>query len=101
MQTPCQDGPKDCECSEVDTSELLKCGPCVKCLRRAEMMALQQPKMSESSPLVDEQVRQPTAIEFFTARAINDWGTENDVPSTSKAMRPDKTGNWYWSMPSQ
>ena len=30
--------PKDCTCPEVDTSEPLKCGPCAKCRRRAEMM---------------------------------------------------------------
>jgi hypothetical protein len=31
--------PRDCQCSEVDTSEALKCGPCGKCQRRAEQMA--------------------------------------------------------------
>jgi hypothetical protein len=32
--------PRDCTCSEVDMSEPLKCGPCRKCQRRAELMVL-------------------------------------------------------------
>ena len=33
------ENPKDCECPEQDTSEPLKCGPCLKCTKRAmEMM---------------------------------------------------------------
>ena len=93
--------PKDCECSEVDTSEPLKCGPCAKCLRRAEMMVLQLPKASESSPLVDEQVQQPAAIETSTVRAITNQETEHDMPSTSKAICPNTTGGWCWSLSSQ
>ena len=30
--------PKDCSCSDIDTEESLKCGPCNKCLKRAEQM---------------------------------------------------------------
>ena len=33
------ENPKDCDCPEQDTSEPLKCGPCLKCTKRAmEMM---------------------------------------------------------------
>jgi len=35
------DNPRDCSCADVDTSEPLKCGPCSKCRRRADIMALQ------------------------------------------------------------
>jgi len=31
--------PKDCTCPNVDNTEVLKCGPCAKCKRRAETMA--------------------------------------------------------------
>lgn len=31
--------PKDCDCAETDNLEYLKCGPCQKCKRRAEVMA--------------------------------------------------------------
>lgn len=32
------ENPKDCECSEQDTTEPLKCGPCKKCIKRAQDM---------------------------------------------------------------
>ena len=32
------ENPRDCECPEQDTSEPLKCGPCKKCLKRAQDM---------------------------------------------------------------
>ncbi|KAH3840322.1 hypothetical protein DPMN_113769 [Dreissena polymorpha] len=38
--------PKDCECADVDMTESLKCGPCRKCRRRAELMV---PKTTNSS----------------------------------------------------
>ena len=36
------DNPRDCECSDIDMTEPLKCGPCHKCRRRAEIMSLQR-----------------------------------------------------------
>ena len=32
------ENPKDCDCPGQDTSELLKCGPCSKCIKRAQEM---------------------------------------------------------------
>jgi len=32
--------PRDCECSNVDMEESLKCDPCKKCLKRARDMGL-------------------------------------------------------------
>ena len=32
------ENPRDCECQEQDTSEPLKCGPCRKCIKRAQDM---------------------------------------------------------------
>ena len=32
------ENPRDCECQEQDTSESLKCGPCRKCIKRAQDM---------------------------------------------------------------
>ena len=32
------ENPRDCECPEQDTSEPLKCGPCKKCIKRAQEM---------------------------------------------------------------
>ena len=32
------ENPKDCECPQQDTSEPLKCGPCSKCVKRAQEM---------------------------------------------------------------
>ena len=37
------EGPKDCDCPLVDTSEPLKCGPCTKCRKRAAVMVAQLP----------------------------------------------------------
>ena len=35
------ENPKDCSCPDVDMDEALKCGPCKKCLKRAQDMLLQ------------------------------------------------------------
>ncbi|CAC5426772.1 unnamed protein product [Mytilus coruscus] len=37
------DNPHDCDCPNINTLEPLKCGPCKKCLKRAEAMNLQTP----------------------------------------------------------
>ncbi|KAH3699438.1 hypothetical protein DPMN_074393 [Dreissena polymorpha] len=36
-----REGPKDCDCPLVDTSEPLKCGPCTKCRKTAAVMVAQ------------------------------------------------------------
>ena len=33
------ENPRDCQCSDVDMSEPLKCGPCAKCKRRSQEMS--------------------------------------------------------------
>jgi len=41
------ESPRFCTCSDVDTSEPLKCGPCNKCRRRAELMLLKPNEKEE------------------------------------------------------
>ena len=41
------ENPRDCECNEVDMTEVIKCGPCRKCKRRAETMALEKPNQDK------------------------------------------------------
>lgn len=84
----CED-PRECHCHIVDMSEPLKCGPCAKCRRRAEIMCHSEiqcggPEVSVSDDLEDACVlmdadvvpKTPTG-ETVTAKRTLD---EEDVP---------------------
>ena len=52
--------PKDCSCPDVDMEESLKCGPCKKCLKRAEQMESSmlkaKPNETEAEGFVQHQI---------------------------------------------
>ena len=83
--------PKDCQCCDVDMSEPLKCGPCSKCTRRAELMVLQQSIAdgeSESPP--DDEGKVKAVSDAFCVRTA----TDQPQPGTSASSRNDKLGGW-------
>lgn len=74
------DSPRDCTCSEVDTSEPLKCGPCNKCNRRAEMMMLAEAPAAEEK-IEEQQSNESIGVSDVEAvRAVDHTPT----PGTSK-----------------
>ena len=69
--------PKDCECSEVDTNEPLKCGPCKKCRKRADDMML-----SNTSKRVDAEDKTVAAeSKMLAIKAVE--VVDGQEPSTS------------------
>lgn len=50
--------PSDCQCKDVDMSEPLKCGPCPKCRRRAEIMRLELKPLPEADQEVNKMTEQ-------------------------------------------
>ncbi|KAH3826776.1 hypothetical protein DPMN_128687 [Dreissena polymorpha] len=77
---------KDCHCPDVDMMEPLKCGPCKKCLKRSEPMALLRMvsyKIEDQKRAVHEMVNDEeddTKIE--PTRAVSN-GNRN-TPGTSR-----------------
>ncbi len=82
--------PRDCTCSEVDMSEPLKCGPCQKCRRRAEVMVLQEKGCNTATPPNEqcnaEQIEDCLARAIDTAKAgtSTDEDIADEPPERSK-----------------
>lgn len=72
--------PRDCTCPNVDTEEILKCGPCKKCVKRAEEMESNLPKMT--SRLVN-----PAPSQDTTSHHINYKGIATTNSSKSSIMK--------------
>jgi transposase InsO family protein len=80
------ENPKDCTCPEQDTNEILKCGPCRKCIRRSHNMiasGVYAKILGKESTLVPNN----DSKESNAVRAVNN--DRDNLPSTSKA--PDDT----------
>ena len=102
--------PKDCTCSEVDMSEPLKCGPCKKCRRRAEMMVLVWPYKTKelSPPEVEVQLdyKEPKSEISMTVRGVQQ-GSGSCVPIPGPSTMPDsppddvrwRKSNWLLAKP--
>ena len=91
--------PTDCRCDEVDMSEPLKCGPCAKCRRRAEIMVaktkstgLEEAHASQQDGMLDvcSDLQQNVIRETSTAAA----GSSQQGTSGFHAQTPIKT--WLW-----
>ena len=80
--------PKDCNCSEVDMSEPLKCGPCSSCRCRAESMVYTPLAKSDS---LGAAVTPPVITR--SAR-----GLTNDEPRTSRCAQASAgpPTHWLW-----
>ena len=80
--------PKDCHCAEVDMSEPLKCGPCKKCMRRAEIMILEwEPKRDAEDVSASNQCSngEECSIEGFTSDMSNEKMANKPCPVIGKA----------------
>lgn len=96
--------PRDCTCSDIDMSEPLKCGPCAKCTRRAEAMALQLEHSFVNSEIetngaiqegVDSYIVPEPGGKPEQARAATEASPDEPVQGPSKPMQRETTG-WMW-----
>ena len=69
------ENPRDCECNQVDMTEVIKCGPCRKCKRRAETMTLEKPNQDYPATANNRQDVADTSEDIIR---------EVDEPSTSR-----------------
>lgn len=84
--------PRDCSCSEVDMSEPLRCGPCGKCRRRAELMSFQlahEPGDVRESP--EETKDEYVGMIRATAKeqTLPQWMESEDNQSIAKKQSED------------
>lgn len=84
--------PRDCTCSEVDMSEPLKCGPCKKCRRRAEIMLLEQPHDGQSE-VGGDMSEQVASVAMLPVRALES-AIEQPGTSGEDKNKPVPSRNW-------
>ena len=98
--------PKDCSCADVDMSEPLKCGPCAKCKRRAELMML-MPKNGKEETDVSElkrntnetrtKVEETSTLSQMVRATMN---SQNVEPTQGTSYLPDCSAltptDWAW-----
>ena len=98
--------PKDCSCADVDMSEPLKCGPCAKCKRRAELMML-MPKNGKEETDVSElkrntnetrtKVEETSTLSQMVRATMN---SQNVEPTQGTSYLPDCSSltptDWAW-----
>ena len=94
----CQN-PKECNCADVDTMEPLKCGPCKKCRRRAELMQWSGlPNTDENQRAERAEAAQRISEKSKVCKTTTP--TES-VPSTSTGVTHIPItvvtrGKWFW-----
>jgi hypothetical protein len=74
--------PRECECCEVDMMEPLKCGPCKKCLKRAEEMVSMMNAESES------RIEESADAQTEGVRAVKTRSASKDAETTSAVTEP-------------
>ncbi|XP_052271790.1 uncharacterized protein LOC127872504 [Dreissena polymorpha] len=89
--------PKDCNCPDVDMMEPLKCGPCKKCLRRSETMALDR-KVSDQTEdqkcAVHDKVKdEEDCTKIEPVRAVSN-GNRNTPGTSRDQMVPESRQPW-------
>ena len=86
--------PSDCRCSEVDMSEPLKCGPCPKCRRRAEIMvaSTSQPGDVQMQPNQEGGTVEPA----IPVRETSNATTNPTQQSSSRSSTESTSKAWLW-----
>ncbi|MCG7868952.1 MAG: DDE-type integrase/transposase/recombinase [Candidatus Thiodiazotropha taylori] len=86
------ENPRECDCPNLDTSEPLKCGPCKKCMKRAQDM-LHESLVKESilfKPQEDaEKAPEEVVSEEVTRGVVQDEeipGTSTDLDNRNRAI---------------
>ena len=83
------ESPRDCSCHEVDTSEPLRCGPCKKCQRKAELMLANWPR----SPTENTDSTDPNTVEVDPAGAATE-GKDQSIPADRIARAVTRAKPW-------
>ena len=78
------ENPKDCDCPNQDTSEPLKCGPCKKCIKRAQEMM----HSTFYQDIMAAQGEPPAATETKCNEAVN-INCLKEVPEPGPSSRSD------------
>ena len=85
------ENPRECDCPHQDTSEPLKCGPCKKCLKRAQDMfhesMLKEPVLLK----VEGQNKTVAKADIVSLKQVRSVVTDNQVPSTSADIGKERT----------
>ena len=93
------ENPKDCECPEQDTSEPLKCGPCKKCLKRAQDMMhdslYKELLASQEETIVD--LKEGESEKVKCLKEISEAGPSSKDPAESAKKEPDKVTTFWAS----
>ena len=93
------ENPKDCECPEQDTSEPLKCGPCRKCLKRAQDMMhdslYKELLASQEETIVD--LKEGESEKVKCLKEISEAGPSSKDPAESAKKEPDKVTTFWAS----
>ncbi|MCG7869970.1 MAG: reverse transcriptase, partial [Candidatus Thiodiazotropha taylori] len=77
------ENPRECDCPQQDTSEPLKCGPCKKCLKRAQDM-LHESLLKESVVLKgEEESKTVTKADTVSLKQVRSVVPDTQIPSTS------------------
>lgn len=87
--------PRDCQCGEIDMSEPLKCGPCKKCRRRAELMVASDPRYQSLENINDSPEGSEEHTENVRAVSTRLQSQNAMVPSTSPEQTV-KPSEWLW-----
>ena len=87
------ENPRECDCPHQDTSEPLKCGPCRKCLKRAQDKDMfHESLLKESVLLKDEEQNKTVAkAEIVSLKQVRSVVTDTQVPSTSADIGKERT----------
>ena len=85
---------RECDCPHQDTSEPLQCGPCKKCLKRAQDV-FHESLLKESVLLKDEGQNKTVA----KAEIVRSIVTDTQVPSTSADIGKERTTKTHCNIP--
>ena len=88
--------PWDCQCSDVDNLEPLKCGPCNKCSKRSQDMmgpTFLQPLETENTEVTTDTIRAVTtrsqAFDLGDDELMNQWTSQYDPTKLQELQRED------------
>ena len=76
--------PKDCNCQDIDTEEMLKCGPCFKCRKRALEMDSNIHDISSQNVCTNKIYNEPLKTCSVTDSKVNDIHVVNESMSNVK-----------------
>ena len=76
------ENPRECDCPNLDTSETLKCGPCKKCMKRAQEM-LHESLVKDSILFQPQGNNDKTTTESVSKEVTRGIVQDGEIPGTS------------------